>query len=1178
MLKTGLSEGPNKGKSFYICSQMPQSCGFNKRASLPPSGCLKHAGKTIELQRLHRDQETGQKWLCYRCQVTKDATKGKGWCGKVPHQGTADKRPTKTDHVDSKKQWRLAPQETTSDSDSSEESEDSAACQSKPPRRNPFYKEAKKEGQTVASSGKKLDVFEKNAVKNLMKYVDDNKIYEKNGSKHADPGRDKSLSSGRGAVRDDPVCVEKGGSKSGREQGEETLTVEQKVLNAGGSEASNVDEEKCKKTEGKESGKGYAKQGVNKVQDSAYEATTNSQPSQGFQPASQLMSRADAALRADLVDQLRKKEELVKKVQLSVLPDGGKKLKTQIEDLEKAIRSIDLGASQGQPQGVHVQQQYLSKHHPQGDRRVLPTHAQPLPAHVLQQMYAPHPQGQTLYGGRMTASRLQQVAGVTSEAIERLHKSLESCPPPDAEMGTPASLRVSLLPHQRQALAWLTWREGQHPSGGILADDMGLGKTLTMISLILTQRQNKDTRNKTKVPAPEGVVKSCATLVVCPASLILHWKAEVERHTEDGTLRVYLYHGQNRTKDHTELAEYDLVLSTYELVRKECSSWAADVPTQDGENGENQSDSAKPRGPMPVLLRVIWDRIILDEAHAIKNHKSQTSVAACQLRAHSRWAMTGTPIQNDLMDMYPLLRFLRCSPFDEMKVWKKWVDNKTANGKARLNTLVTSLLLRRTKGQEGRDGRPLVRLPRCSRISHVIKLSEDERTVYDKFYQDTRKTFQNYLLQHGEKENLKDTAPPSVGTVQPVPAGDPRSAAGQQQNVPGVQQNVKVSHILVQLLRLRQCCCHLSLMKEGQTLYGGRMTASRLQQVAGVTSEAIERLHKSLESCPPPEAEMGTPASLRVSLLPHQRQALAWLTWREGQHPSGGILADDMGLGKTLTMISLILTQRQNKDTRNKTKVPAPEGVVKSCATLVVCPASLILHWKAEVERHTEDGTLRVYLYHGQNRTKDHTELVEYDLVLSTYELVRKECSSWAAEVPTQDGENGENQDFITNNEVLKRANICSIEAMLMSRQLRWAGHLARMEESRMPKAVFYSELCLGKRTRGAPKKRYKDQLKQQLRVAGIPEAEWENRAANRANWRTLTRRGTEALETKRHDHAEERRRRRKEAADQTVSSAQFTCQQCSRVCRSRIGLLSHMRACRPSRTSHESSTTGKEP
>ncbi|XP_078702450.1 transcription termination factor 2-like isoform X1 [Branchiostoma floridae x Branchiostoma belcheri] len=601
MLKTGVREGPNKGKSFYMCSQMPQSCGFTTPASPPPFVCLKHAGKTIELQKT-RDKEN-QLWLCYRCQVTKDATKGEGWCGKILY---------------------TIPPETTSDSDSSDSEE---------------YEDA----------------------------------------------------------------------------------------------------------------------------------------------------------------------------------DGGKKLMTQIEDIEKAIKSIDLGASQSQPQGAsggHGRQQQPSKHQPQGDRHVLPTHAQPLPAHVLQQMYAPHPQGQTLYGGRMTATRLQQVAGVTSEAIERLHKSLESCPPPDAEVEDPACLRVSLLTHQRQALAWLTWREGQHPSGGILADDMGLGKTLTMISLILTQRQNTGARNKTKAPVPEGVVKSGATLVVCPASLILHWKAEVERHTEEDTLRVYLYHGQNRTKDHTELAEYDLVLSTYELVRKECYSWAADQPTQE-EKKENRDDTAAPRGPMPVLLRVIWDRIILDEAHTIKNHKSQTSVAACQLRAHSRWAMTGTPIQNDLMDMYPLLRFMRCSPFDEMKVWKKWVDNKTANGKARLNTLVNSLLLRRTKGQEGRDGRPLVSLPQCIRISHVIKLSDDERAVYDKFYQDTRKTFQNYLLQHGEKENVKDRVPPSsVGTVQTAPAGDHKTATGQHQNVPGVQQNVKVSHILVQLLRLRQCCCHLSLMKE----------------------------------------------------------------------------------------------------------------------------------------------------------------------------------------------------------------------------------------------------------------------------------------------------------------------------------------------------------------------------
>ncbi|XP_066278392.1 transcription termination factor 2-like [Branchiostoma lanceolatum] len=891
MLKTGLSEGPNKGKSFYICSQMPQSCGFNKHVSLPPSGCLKHAGKTTELQRIQRDKETGQKWLYYRCQITKEATKGKGWCGKVPHQGTADRRATKTDHVDSKKQWRLVPQVTTSDSDSSEEYEDAAQYQSKLPSKNPFCKESKKGGQIVGSSGKKLGFLEKKVEKeNLIKYVDNNKVDSYDG-KHVDPGRDKSVSSGKGAVvRDDPACAERAGSKSQRAGGGETLPTEQKVLNTNGTEASGVDTRKGKSSEGKMSGQEHAKhvltdsktgQMVNvsgstkqpqakekevivlsddedaqvtstqsakikvkqdamqkqpvkadsvKPKQTVHEGPETHQPITavhmkqhpitafpGFQPASQLMSRADAALRADLVEQLRKKEDLVKKVQLSVLPDGGKKLKTQIEDLEKAIKSIDLGSSQGQPQGasgIHVRQQQPSKHHLQGDRRILPAPAQPLPAHVLQQMYAPHPQGQTLYGGRMTANRLQQVAGVTSEAIERLHKSLESCPPPDAEMETPGSLRVSLLPHQRQALAWLTWREGQQPSGGILADDMGLGKTLTMISLILTQRQNDDTRNKTKVAAPEGVVKSRATLVVCPASLILHWKAEVERHTEDDTLQVYLYHGQNRTKDHTDLAEYDLVLSTYELVRKECCSWAAEE-----EKGDNQSDTAKPRGPMPVLLRVIWDRIILDEAHAIKNHKSQTSVAACQLRAHSRWAMSGTPIQNDLMDMYPLMRFLRCAPFDEMKVWKKWVDNKTANGKARLNTLVNSLLLRRTKGQEGRDGRPLVRLPQCNRISHVIELSGDERTVYDKFFQDTRKTFQNYLLQHGE--NVKDSVPPSVGTVQTAPAGDPRTATGQhqkvpgvQQNVPGVQQNVKVSHILVQLLRLRQCCCHLSLMKE----------------------------------------------------------------------------------------------------------------------------------------------------------------------------------------------------------------------------------------------------------------------------------------------------------------------------------------------------------------------------
>ncbi|CAJ0931630.1 unnamed protein product, partial [Ranitomeya imitator] len=86
------------------------------------------------------------------------------------------------------------------------------------------------------------------------------------------------------------------------------------------------------------------------------------------------------------------------------------------------------------------------------------------------------------------------------------------------------------------------------------------------------------------------------------------------------------------------------------------------------------------RAASSPLLRVAWSRIILDEAHNIKNPKVQTSIAVCKLRAGGRWAVTGTPIQNNLLDLYSLLRFLRCSPFDEFKLWKSQVDNGSRKG------------------------------------------------------------------------------------------------------------------------------------------------------------------------------------------------------------------------------------------------------------------------------------------------------------------------------------------------------------------------------------------------------------------------------------------------------------------------------------------------------------------
>ena len=150
-------------------------------------------------------------------------------------------------------------------------------------------------------------------------------------------------------------------------------------------------------------------------------------------------------------------------------------------------------------------------------------------------------------------------------------------------------------------------------------------------------------------------------------------------------------------------------------------------------------------------------------------------------------------------------------------------------------------------------------------------------------------------------------------------------------------------------------------------------------------------------------------------------------------------------------------------------------------------------------------------------------------------------------------------QDQVSNEKVLKRASLPSIESILLQVQLRWAGHVTRMKDIRMQKAVFFSKLQEGKHDRSAPRKRYKDQLKRQLVQAGINHQSWQQEASDRDSWHSSVRKASCKFKAERQEAAKEKRRwQKKRAASLSSSTQTFVCPKCSRVCASRISFYSH--------------------
>jgi SNF2 family DNA or RNA helicase len=212
----------------------------------------------------------------------------------------------------------------------------------------------------------------------------------------------------------------------------------------------------------------------------------------------------------------------------------------------------------------------------------------------------------------------------------------------------PKTLKAELRPYQEEGFSWMV-RLSEWGAGACLADDMGLGKTVQALAMLLYR------------------AKKGAALVVCPASVVSNWVNETNRFAP--TLNVVLLTNANRKETLEKADAFDLVITTYGLLQSEEKLFAKEK----------------------------WATVVLDEAHAIKNYHTKTSKAAMSLDAGFRLAMTGTPVQNHLGEVWNLFHFINPGLLGTMQQFNDRFVKTNEQGGKRLKKLVAPFILRRTK-------------------------------------------------------------------------------------------------------------------------------------------------------------------------------------------------------------------------------------------------------------------------------------------------------------------------------------------------------------------------------------------------------------------------------------------------------------------------------------------------
>jgi len=319
----------------------------------------------------------------------------------------------------------------------------------------------------------------------------------------------------------------------------------------------------------------------------------------------------------------------------------------------------------------------------------------------------------------------------------------------------PEGLSLTMLPFQLEGLNWLLKQEKTRFNGGILADEMGMGKTIQTIALLMSEPRAKP------------------NLVVAPTVALMQWRSEIEKHT-NSALKVMIFHGAAKSNQAKEFMKYDVILTTYNVLES-CYRKQNTGFRRKNEDGVYmfKEDS--------VLHALNFNRVVLDEAHNIKDRSCNTARAVFALKTKYKLCLSGTPLQNRIGELFSLLRFLEADPFsmyfcrkcDCKSMHWKFTDRRhcdqckhrpmdhmcwfnyellrpiqnngnTGPGKvafANLQLLLSLIMLRRTKVERADDlGLP----PRVVKVRRDY-FNEEELDLYDSIYGQSRRKFNTYV-------------------------------------------------------------------------------------------------------------------------------------------------------------------------------------------------------------------------------------------------------------------------------------------------------------------------------------------------------------------------------------------------------------------------------------------------